>query len=98
MRYNYSTNILAWVVSCILCFYMITIGKYDLGLPMFILCFTQIQLFEALIWIDIKNENINNNSKHTKKISAQFNIFTKLLYRVPCNAICVYFWSSRQKY
>ena len=68
MCYNYSTCILAWVISCILCFYIITTGKYDLRLPIFILCFTQIQLFEALIWIDIKNENINNNSKHTKKL------------------------------
>lgn len=67
MCYSFEVNITTWMVSFLLCFYMLASPQYyDGWLPLFILVFTQIQIIEAVIWA---TDNQENNEKATKILS-----------------------------
>lgn len=69
MCYSFQANITAWIVSFLSCVYMLINPQiYSNWLPIFILTFTQIQIFEAIIWTSMNN-NKEINSKATRYLS-----------------------------
>ena len=67
MCYSFESSIKAWIITFILCTYMLANpDKYNNWIPLIILTFTQIQIMEAIIWTSMdKNQEVN---KKTTKI------------------------------
>jgi len=66
MCYSFESSIRAWIISFILCTYMLANPqKYNNWIPLMILTFTQIQIMEAIIWTSI-DKNQEANKKTTK--------------------------------
>jgi len=66
MCYSFESSIKAWIISFILCTYMLANPqKYNNWIPLIILTFTQIQIMEAIIWTSM-DKNQEANIKTTK--------------------------------